>query len=367
VSEAEETEFRIERLGVIMEEDPGNPDEAWGVLNPGSARGRDGELYLFPRVVAEGNYSRIGVARVLYDAAGEPTGVERLGYALEPTASYERNERTAGCEDPRVVHIEELDAYVMTYTAYGPVGPRIALAVSHDLFEWRRLGVAKFAPALGVEFDFYDNKDALIFPRLIADPAGRPSVALIHRPSYNLARRGQEPYQVVPDGVTEERPSMWISYCPVERLGDRIEGLTWYSDHRLLAVPEESWQSLKIGGGTPPVLTKHGWLTLFHGVSGRILEGVDLQPGVSYAAGALVLDRDNPTKVLYRSRTPILEPRMEQERQGIVANVVFPTAVDQREGGRLDVYYGMADARIGVGRLQTPEALPLEGRDQLVA
>ena len=82
--------FKLQRLGMMMEPEPGNPQEAEGVLNPAAARGLDGQLYLFPRLVAKGNYSRIGMARVKFNEAGDPTGVERLGIALEPEADYER-------------------------------------------------------------------------------------------------------------------------------------------------------------------------------------------------------------------------------------------------------------------------------------
>ena len=67
-------EFQLQRIGVVMEPEPGNPWEVEGVLNPASARGPDGQLILFPRLVAKGNYSRIGVARVLFDTAGDPKG-----------------------------------------------------------------------------------------------------------------------------------------------------------------------------------------------------------------------------------------------------------------------------------------------------
>src|ERR1700728_4554617 len=129
--------FLMQRLGMVMEPEPGNPLEAEGVLNPAAIRGPDGELYLFPRLVARGNYSRIGIARVKFDHAGDPCGVERLGIALEPEADYEqRTGGSGGCEDPRVTFVEPLGHYVMTYTAYSPHGPRIALAVSEDLFQW---------------------------------------------------------------------------------------------------------------------------------------------------------------------------------------------------------------------------------------
>ena len=75
--------FGLERLGVVMSPLAGEPAEAWGVLNPATAR-RGADLYLFPRLVAEGNYSRIGRARVIFDEAGIPVDVERLGIVLEP-------------------------------------------------------------------------------------------------------------------------------------------------------------------------------------------------------------------------------------------------------------------------------------------
>jgi beta-1,2-mannobiose phosphorylase / 1,2-beta-oligomannan phosphorylase len=78
--------FKLQRLGIVMEPEAGNLREIEGVLNPAAARGPDGELYLFPRQVARGNYSRIGIARVRFNEAGDPAGVERLGIALEPEA-----------------------------------------------------------------------------------------------------------------------------------------------------------------------------------------------------------------------------------------------------------------------------------------
>src|ERR671932_312442 len=246
MSKQQQTPFRIERFGVIMEGNPRNPAEAMGVLNPAACRGRDGELYLFPRVVAAGNYSRIGLGRVRFDGAGDPSGVERLGYALEPKEGFERNERTAGVEDPRVTFIPALDLYIMTYTAYGPLGPRIALAQSSDLLTWQRIGPVQFSyePEYHTDFNLYTNKDALLFPEPVRAPDGELCLALLHRPTYNVSWRG----------------------------------------HRLLAAPEQPWEALKIGGGTPPVRTALGWLTLFHGVSGRIVEGVDLQPDLPYVA-----------------------------------------------------------------------------------
>ena len=69
-------------------------------------------------LVARGNYSRIGIARVIFNQAGDPCGVERLGIALEPEADYERrSDGGGGCEDPRILFVEPLQRYVMAYAA----------------------------------------------------------------------------------------------------------------------------------------------------------------------------------------------------------------------------------------------------------
>ena len=167
-----------------MEPRPGDPNEVEGVLNPAAARARDGQLYLFPRLVARGNYSRIGIARVLFDNAGDPIGVERIGIALEPEADYELSGNGGGgCEDPRIVYVEPLQYYVMTYTALSRHGPRIAIAVSDDLLNWRRIGLATFHPYHGIAFDGVDNKDASVFSTHIPDPFGQALHRLLAPPA----------------------------------------------------------------------------------------------------------------------------------------------------------------------------------------
>jgi len=84
-----------------MEPEKNNPLGVEGVLNPAVIRGYDGNLYIFPRIVAKDNYSRIGIARVLFNDKGEPNGVERLGIALEPETDYElRGDGTGGMRGP---------------------------------------------------------------------------------------------------------------------------------------------------------------------------------------------------------------------------------------------------------------------------
>ena len=87
--------FEIHRIGIIMKPKPGNKMENEGVLNPAAIRGPDGDLYLFPRLVAKDNYSRIGIAKVIFNKKGDPESVIRLGVALEPEADYEKGLKVA--------------------------------------------------------------------------------------------------------------------------------------------------------------------------------------------------------------------------------------------------------------------------------
>jgi beta-1,4-mannooligosaccharide phosphorylase len=209
----------LRRLGLVMEPEPGNPQEVEGVLNPAAVRGPDGQLYLFPRLVARGNYSRIGIARVIFSPAGDPVGVERLGIALEPEAEYERRPEGGGCEDPRITFVEPLQRYMMTYTANSRNGPRIALAISEDLFHWERLGLATFESYRGIDFVQVDNKDASLFPVAVPNHAGKLQMGLLHRPLFPGTRPEETVVQQGARVVDLPHESIWISYCPMPPAG----------------------------------------------------------------------------------------------------------------------------------------------------
>jgi predicted GH43/DUF377 family glycosyl hydrolase len=356
--------LKLKRLGMLMEPQPGNPQEVEGVLNPAAARGPDGELYLFPRLTAKGNYSRIGIARVRFNADGDPEGVERLGIALEPEADYEKRPDGGGCEDPRITFVEPLQRYIMTYTAFSDRGPRIALASSKDLFHWERMGLATFGPYKDLEFSDVDDKDASIFPVAIPNPSGHPELALIHRPLFPGTRPEETACHPAKRELDLDRESIWISYCPMSLGGPEPGELGRFTSHHRLASPVSPWERLKIGGGTPPIFTRHGWLIVYHGVSDLPHPGTTAHK-LCYSAGVMLLTKEHPQIIRYRSTEPVLTPSLPQECQGTVANVVFPSGIDRRDDigmpNRFDVYYGMADNRIGVARLDLPEVLPSGG------
>jgi predicted GH43/DUF377 family glycosyl hydrolase len=359
--------FEMKRLGMIMEPQTGNAHEVEGVLNPAAMRGRDGELYLFPRLVGRGNYSRIGIARVLFSSAGDPEGVERLGVALEPEADYELSENGGGgCEDARISYVEALGHYVMTYTALSHDGPRIAFAISEDLHNWKRMGLASFRAYNGITFDGIDDKDASLFPALVPDPSGALSVAIVHRPLFPGTRPEEKVVQAAGGAMDIHRESIWISYGRVVD-GDQGPHVIEFAAHHLLVCPVGRWERLKIGGGAPPIMCRHGWLVIYQGVHRKLHYG-QTKTKLCYSAGAMVLSHDQPSRVLYRSSAPVLVPTGPLECHGTVDDVVFPSGIDCRKDlgtpDRFDIYYGMADDRIGVVRLDVPAALPRDNEDE---
>ena len=349
----ERLEAGVERLGLVVEP-TGDPTDAAGILNPAAARGRHRELILYPRCVAQGNISRIGTIRLHQCASGFE--LEPLGFALQPEAPYERREHPGyGCEDPRVTYIDVLAAYVMSYTAFGPNGPRIALAISEDAYRWRRLGLVRLSGSANV---VGDDKDAAFFPKPVLSPKGRRSLAFYHRPMLHLSSvDGRASIPLIERMPFEDRESIRIAYVPLNPVLKDVANLCNVAESVQVLSPDANWGSIKIGAGTPPVeITLDGstaWLSVFHGVD--VTNGRNRKPVLRYSAGIVVHDLERPDMVLYRSPQPILTPESRRERRGVVDNVVFPSGIDPRpELGEhtYDLYYGMGDYSIGAARLR---------------
>ena len=343
--------YHLSRVGTVMVPEPGRPEEAEGVLNPASGYGPDGRLYLLPRIVAQGNYSRIGLVEVLLDE-GVPVSVERRGIVLEPDEGWERGVDHGGVEDPRVTWLPDLGVHIMTYVAFGPLGPRLALATSKDLRSWTRLGpvLFRYEPDLQLDINVFPNKDAVFFPEPVPGPDGKRCWAMLHRPMWNLGwiRAGER--DVLPVGLDDPRPGIWISYVPVDEVGKDVSRLVHMSGHGVVALPQHPYEVTKIGAGPPPRRVPEGWLLLHHGVSGELTNGFVLQQGLVYSAGAMILSAGDPGQVVARTSQPLMSPDNPEEQVGTVSNVVFPTCIEETSAGAF-VFYGMADARIGVARL----------------
>ena len=107
---------------------------------------------------------------------------------------------------------------------------------------------------------------------------------------------------------------------------------------KLLATAKYSWEGGKIGAAANPLKTNKGWLLLYHGVDETI----------TYRVGAMLLDLDNPLKVIARTSEFIMEPTEYYEKFGLVIpNVIFPTSIVEKEGIAY-IYYGCCDSNIAL-------------------
>lgn len=335
----------LQREGMLLAPDPEFAYEAGGVLNPTVYHAAGGRTWLMYRAVAKKpeNFSRLALAELVVEN-GRVVARRHPRFALEPAAPYELLDTApgeivspgGGCEDPRVTDVEGQGLW-LCYTAYGGArAPRIALATSADGVAWERKGLAHFSLLLAdtpdgplpIDLNQVDNKDAMIFPTRVG---GR--YVMMHRPMF-------------PKAIAEKvcpRQSIWISYST---------DLIHWTDHQLVAEPVAPWERLKLGGGTQPVRVDSGWMVIYHGVEGTH----DGDPNRRYSAGVMVLDAEDPGRVVSRSVVPALTPDAAEERVGVVNNVVFPTALwAAPDGDGWLVAYGMADWCVGLARLkETP-------------
>jgi predicted GH43/DUF377 family glycosyl hydrolase len=178
----------------------------------------------------------------------------------------------------------------MTYTAFVPHEPRVAIAISSDLQSWQRLGVLHFDEiADGPELNACGNKDASLFPDVISDPEGVPSFGILHRPTTRLhfRRHGTGTHETRPPSGEETQENIWISYIPVDRVMADITSLTTVRRHEGVMAPQQPWETNKVGTGAPPVRLPYGWVLPYHAVSAP-----DGHP--RYCMGVAILDLDRP-------------------------------------------------------------------------
>jgi predicted GH43/DUF377 family glycosyl hydrolase len=233
------------------------------------------------------------------------------GPAIGREAPYEE----WGVEDARITFLAEEARYAITYTGYSPIGPRVCLITTDDLLDPARY--VRHGPRITGE-----NKNCVVFPRTIG---GR--YVILHRPMPNIVC-------VRVDALESAWPA---------------EGA------HVLGPMAGSWRSARVGAGAPPILTRLGWLLPFHGAT-------TIEEGNVYSMGWLLLDREEPERVLYVTPTPALSPALPYEieagpipqvdmanfRTGV--RVVFPEGLVEL-GDDLVVYYGAGDVSVGAARV----------------
>ena len=223
----------------------------------------------------------------------------------DPAIFPDRSSEIFGVEDSRITEID--GKYYIAYKSVSPTGICSALAVTTDFVNFEKLGIT-FHP---------ENLDVCIFPEKVN---GR--YAALHRP--------------VPHMMGE--PNMWIAYSP--------DLLSW-GDHRfLMGIQPDSWDCGRIGGGAVPFRTEKGWLEIYHGAT----------PDDVYCLGAVLLDLNEPHKIIARGKKPILKPEASYEANGFVPNVVFSCGA-VTDGDKVTIYYGAADTSMAGAEMSISEIL----------
>jgi len=231
-------------------------------------------------------------------------------WVLPSDDSYYNLYERYGIEDPRVTLLE--NKYYITYTAFGPYGPRLGIGYTEDFKTFHRI-------ALVTEVD---NKDGVLFPEKI-----NGHYILINRPG----------------GFGGQKGAIWISFSP---------DMIYWGKSRLLLAPEPGWGSHKIGASTPPIKTRRGWLIFYHGVRWT-------GSGNLYRIGALLLDINDPSKIVGHTPHFIFGPNAPYERTGDVPNVVFPCGVIVEPDNTIKMYYGAADTCIALAEANIDDILDL--------
>ncbi len=214
---------------------------------------------------------------------------------LYPSTKYE----AFGTEDPRITHID--GKYYINYSAVSSLGITTALAVTTDFKSVERLGII-FEP---------DNRDVCFFPEKV-----NGKYLALHRPAQRYIGK----------------PEMWLG---------KSDNLMYWGDHsHFLGSSNDIWDKQKLGGGAPVIKTDKGWLEVYHGVDDNS----------RYCLGVLLLDINDPMKIIAKSKEPLIQPETKYEIEGFFGNVVFACGA-LIKNSELWIYYGAADEKMCLGTI----------------
>ena len=319
----------------ILKPNPANQWEELCVLNPAAIYNElDKKFYMIYRAAGNDKTHLIHLGLAISD-----DGVNFTRQSDNPLISGDPNGLDAGgCEDPRLVKMG--DYFYLTYASrpfppgqywredkeyfgFQPeYGPKVLiynntlthLAISKDLKKWKKLGP--------ITDPHYDDRDVVIFPEKINGK--------FYMLSRAMERCGK--------GFPNKNPAIWLSFS---------DDLLNWDNYSLLMEGQTWWEDKKIGTSTAPLKTKDGWLVLYHGVSSK---------DDAYRVGAILLDLNDPTKIIARTKDYLLEPEEEYETNGYYNGCVFPTAIVPKDD-MYYIYYGAGDKVICLATVKQDELL----------
>jgi predicted GH43/DUF377 family glycosyl hydrolase len=301
------------------------PWESKATFNP-AAFESDGKIYIVYRAIGDDDSSVLGLAATEdgFNILERPTHFiyKRFNQYLGPDKSNEPIDYISGggwnggSEDPRITLID--DMLYMLYTAFDGWGSLRVALTSIKLADFKKKKWNWEKPAL-ISPPGVLAKNWVMFPEKI-----NGKFAIMH----------------------SFYPKILIDYFDDPKEFDGKKYI--YSNNTRPVDETRTWDSWFRGVGPTPIKTKAGWLIIYH--------AMDHKNPDRYRMGALILDYKDPTKVLYRSKEPILEPEEHYENNGFKWGVVYSCGAVVKDG-QLFVYYGGADKVIGVASIELDELL----------
>lgn len=307
------------------------------VFNP-AAVVRNGKVYLLYRA---------------QDKIGKPAGTSRIGLAyssdglhftrmkspvLYPTNdAYKKYEWEGGCEDPRIVE-DDKGKYYMTYSAYDGTTARLFIATSNDLIHWKKHG-SVFKNAAGGKYINYWSKSGSI----ICTRKGSKMVATKINGRYWMYWGESNIYMATSNNLID-----WIPVPETDPSKKQFDSLRNYEAFKILFSPrKKKFDSELVEPGPPAMITRDGILFIYNSKNSPDYGDKNLRDG-EYAAGQILMDKNNPTKVIDRSKENFFHPDKPYEITGQVNNVCFLEGLVYFHN-KWFLYYGTADSKIAVG------------------
>jgi beta-1,2-mannobiose phosphorylase / 1,2-beta-oligomannan phosphorylase len=316
--------LKDKNIQILLKKHPQNPIIAPNPENKWESRAtfnsaallENGKVHFVYRALGDSDLSVLGYATssdglTIDERSNEPIYIPREpfetpgGHAFKTFAQhFASGGGYGGIEDPRITKVD--NKIFMTYVAFdGANPPRVALtSIPVDSFvnrDWEKWETPKLISAPGMV-----NKSAVLFPEKI-----NGKYVMLHR--------------VYPNILVDELDDL------------NFDDDKFLTGHYFIPPRRKHWDSKKVGAGAPPMKTKDGWLLIY--------QSVGHQDSGRYKIGAMILDKNNPSKVLYRTNNPILSPEEHYENGGFKSGVVYPCGAVIKDN-KLLVYYGGGDTYV---------------------
>jgi beta-1,2-mannobiose phosphorylase / 1,2-beta-oligomannan phosphorylase len=313
----------------IISPDSNGSWENEAVFNPAAVHA-NGRVHLFYRALGGDGISRIGYAvstdGIHFERCPKPvfvmktTSEERFKNPFSShrdlrydTSLHASGGGWGGSEDPRAVLID--DRLHMTFGVFES-WESIRIALTSIGLNEVEAGQWNWAPHFFISPQKATNKNWVMFPEKI-----RGKFAILHA----LTPDVRIEYFNSPDELADN---------PIQSHGHRTGR-------------KDCWDAFVRGAAAPPIKTNYGWLLLYHGMNPN--------EGAGYKVGAMLLDINDPTKILYRSAAPVLEP-CEWYENDWKPGVVYASGAVVKDG-TLFVYYGGGDKTVNVATASLEEFL----------